>query len=187
LVTAAFYAWAAQGNIRRSYVSLVFLEWGVWRLLRAQGWETSFIYGLLVGLSLLYLAQVDPYWQQGHTRMRRHWLRCLATGLVGGTAIWQSYGAWVPGWLTMGLGLGLAGLGLGLRVRAYLFVGTLIFVLQTVIQVWRFLTTHADWLWALGMGLGVLLLGVAAVLETQRTQVLVWIQTLLRTGWADWE
>jgi TM2 domain-containing membrane protein YozV len=186
LVTAAFYAWAAQGNIRRSYASLVFLDWGVWKLLRAQGWEDFFIYGLLVGLSLLYLAQVDPYWQQGHTtRTQRHWLRCLATGLVGGTAIWESYGAWVPGWLTVGLGLGLAGLGLGLRVRAYLFVGTLIFVLQTVIQAWLFLTTYTFWLWVLG--LGVLLLWVAATLETRRAQLLAWIQTLLRTGWADWE
>ena len=187
LVTAGFYAWAAQGDIRRSYVSLLLLAWGLGKFLRLQGWERFGVYSLIVGVSLLYLAQVDPYWRQENTRTRRHWLRCLATGLVGGTAIWESYGAWVPGWLTLGLGLGLAALGLGLRVRAYLFVGTLVFVLQAVIQVWQFLMTHTVWLWVGGLGLGVGLLWVAATFETRRTQVLAWLQTLWRTGLAGWE
>ncbi len=186
-VTAAFYAWSAKRDVRRSYVSLLLLDWGLVKFLREQGWRTFLIYGLIVGVSLLYIAQVDPHWQAGNTRQRRHFLRCVATGLLGVTAIWESQGAWMPGLLTMGLGLGLAGLGLGLRVRAYLFVGTVIFTLQALIQVWIFITTYSILLWALGLGLGMAMLWVAATFETRRTQVMALMQTFFQTELARWE
>jgi len=93
----------------------------------------------------------------------------------------------VPGLLTMGLGLGLAGLGLGLRVRAYLFSGTLIFALQALIQVWIFITTYSILLWALGLGLGMAMLWVAATFETRRTQVMALMQTFFQRELARWE
>ncbi|APB33177.1 hypothetical protein GlitD10_0861 [Gloeomargarita lithophora Alchichica-D10] len=187
LVTAAFYAWSAKRDIRRSYVSLLLLDWGLLKFLREQGWQTFLIYGLIVGVSLLYIAQIDPYWQMDNTRKRRHFLRCVATGLIGVTAIWESQTAWVPGLLTMVLGLGLAGLGLRLRVRAYLFIGTLIFALQALIQTWIFITTYSILLWALGLGLGVMMLWVAATFETRRTQVMALMATFFQTGLASWE
>ncbi|MEN9244519.1 MAG: hypothetical protein Q6K81_06455, partial [Gloeomargarita sp. DG02_5_bins_242] len=187
LVTAAFYAWSARTNLRRSYVSLLLLDWGLVKFLREQGWPTFLLYGFIVGVSLLYWAQVDPDWRQADTRQRRHGLRCLATGLLGLTAIWESQGSWPAGLLTMGLGLGLAGLGLGLRVRAYLLVGTLIFAVQTLVQVWLFVTTSSIWLWALGLALGVVMLWVAATFETRRAQVMMLVQTFFQTGLADWE
>lgn len=187
LVTAAFYAWAAKTHVRWSYASLLLLDWGLVKFLREQGWSPFLTYGLMVGVSLLYVAQIDPYWQVVDTRQRRHWLRCVATGLIGLTAIWESQGNWVPGLLTMGVGLGVAGLGLALRVRAYLFVGTLIFVVQTLIQVWVFITTYSILLWALGLGLGVVMLWVAATFETRRAQVMLWVQTFLQTGLLNWE
>lgn len=186
-VTAAFYAWSATSNLRRSYVSLLLLDWGLVQFLREQGWQTFLIYGLVVGVSLLYGAQIDPYWQAENTRQRRHFLRCVATGLIGLTAIWESQGVWVPGLLTMGFGLGLAGLGLGLRVRAYLLMGTLVFALQALIQVWIFMTTYSILLWALGLGLGVAMLWVAATFETRRAQVMALMERFLQTGLATWE
>lgn len=186
-VTAAFYAWSAKSNLRRSYVSLLLLDWGLVKFLREQGWQTFLIYGLVVGVSLLYGAQIDPYWQAENTRQRRHFLRCVATGLIGLTAIWESQGVWVPGLLTMGFGLGLAGLGLGLRVRAYLLMGTLVFALQALIQVWIFMTTYSILLWALGLGLGVVMLWVAATFETRRAQVMALMERFLQTGLATWE
>lgn len=190
LVTAAFYAWAARDNLRWSYVSLLLLDWGLWKFLREQNWSSFLAYGLIGGLSLLYIAQVDHYWQQTHTRQQRHWLRCWATGLVGATAIWETQGAWGPGLLVMALGLGLVGWGLGRRVRAYWWVGTLIFLGQMLVQVVVLVTTYSFFLWALGLATGVLFLWIAATFETRRVQVLTWwqiLQTWMQTDWAGWE
>ncbi|MCS7031035.1 MAG: TM2 domain-containing protein [Gloeomargarita sp. SKYG116] len=190
LVTAAFYAWAAKDNLRWSYVSLLLLDWGLFKFLREQDWSSFLAYALIIGLSMLYVAQVDVYWRQADTREERHALRCWATGLIGATLIWETQGAWGPGLLTMALGLALAGLGLWRRVRAYLWVGTLVFALQALIQVWMFVTTHSFFIWVLGLAAGVVLLWMAATFETRRAQVRDWLQaltTLITSGWAGWE
>jgi len=80
-----------------------------------------------------------------------------------------------------------AGRRAAMAATADLFVGTLIFALQALIQVWIFITTYSILLWALGLGLGMGMLWVAATFETRRTQVMTLMQTFFQTELARWE
>ena len=125
-----------------------------------------------MGLSTLYVLEVDPHWQQVSARQQRHRLRCLATLLIGLTAIFQ---AEIASPIFIGVSLlisfGLMGLGLLKQVRAYLYIGTLTFMLQILRAVMMFVNTDGRMLWAVGIVLGIALIWVAATFEARRAQI----------------
>jgi hypothetical protein len=84
LITGACYAWFAitTRQPRLSYLSIVLLDWAVVRFLATQGWLSPLWLSTVAGLSLLYLAQIDPDLQASSAKEQRHWLRSLATGLT---------------------------------------------------------------------------------------------------------
>ncbi|MGD1853934.1 MAG: hypothetical protein ACFB2W_06740 [Leptolyngbyaceae cyanobacterium] len=174
LLVGAFYAVMAQRlrAVRLSYVSLGLLNWSLLRYLLDNGWLTPLWSGTLLGLSALYILEVDPRWQSLSARQERHYLRCLATLLIGLTAIFQ---AEIASSIFIGvsllISLGLIGLGLFQQVRAYLYVGTLTFVLQTVRTVMMFVDTDGRMLWAVGIVLGIALIWMAATFESRRAQI----------------
>lgn len=179
LVAGAFYAWVAsrERRIRLSYMSVLMADWAIARwLIRAQATEPLWI-ALLFGSSLLYLAQVDPALQDISARERRHWLRSLATGLICLTAFYQAEAGIVglapvvAGFSAIALALAFVLVGLLLRVRAFLYIGTLAFVVQVLWQLWRFFSDYSLLLWIFGIVLGAILIWGAATFEARRNQV----------------
>ncbi|MEO1506140.1 MAG: hypothetical protein AAFU84_00710 [Cyanobacteria bacterium J06633_23] len=174
LLVGAFYAIMAQRlrAVRLSYLSLGLLNWSLVRYLLANSWLTPLWSGTLMGLSTLYILEVDPHWQQVSARQQRHRLRSLATLLIGLTAIFQ---AEIASPIFIGVSLlisfGLMGLGLFKQVRAYLYIGTLTFMLQILRAVMMFVNTDGRMLWAIGIVLGIALIWVAATFEARRAQI----------------
>ncbi len=178
LLTGGFYGWMAFAvqTTRLSYVGLAAANWAALRLLNelhltARIWSVS-----LVGLSILFIAQVDPLLRSSSQKNLRHWLRCFAIGLMSTTVLYESDPYFGAGLLAIGLSLGLILIGLLLRVRAFLYVGTLMFLAKILRIIWLFIADESLVLWALGIALGLLLIWIAATFEARRTQVTVLLQ-----------
>ncbi|MBD2100230.1 hypothetical protein [Leptolyngbya sp. FACHB-261] len=180
LIVAAFYAWCARtsAQIRLSYFSVFLADWALVRLFQLQGWQEPLWYAAIVGGSLLYIAQIEPQLQPQSERDKRHILRSLATGLICVVAFYQSQADFGLGLLALGLSLGFILAGLTLRIRAFLYVGTVAFVLKVLHQLWLFVQSEAFLLWAMGILLGLALIWLAANFEARRTQM-----TLLLRNW----
>jgi hypothetical protein len=178
LLTGGFYAWMAFASqtVRLSYVGLLAANWAALRLL-TELHLSSRIWGVsLVGLSMLFIAQIDPTFRASSRRDLRHWLRCFAIGLISTTILYESDPYFGAGLLAIGLSLGLVLLGLLLRIRAFLYVGTLTFVAKILRLVWLFIADESLVLWALGIALGLLLIWIAATFEARRAQVTALLQ-----------
>lgn len=176
LIVGAFYAGMAKqyDRIRLSYLSVLLFDWALLRYLAEQDWLTGLAFGLVAGLSVLYVAEVEPYLSETSQKRQRHWLRILASGMIGVTALYQaeSYDPMLAyAALTLALCIGLIFAGLGLKVRAFLYVGTSIFVLQIVRVLWLFISDNSLLLWAVGIVLGLAFIWVAATFESRRSQI----------------
>jgi hypothetical protein len=179
LIVAAFYAWLAKAErqVRLSYLSVLLADWAILRWLHNVGAEEPLWFAALISASLLYLAQVDPGLRSSSDRDKRHLLRSLATGLVCLAAFYQAEigldgaPALLPGFLSIGLQLGFIVAGLLLRIRAFLFVGTAVFMIQVLRQLWRFIDDYSLLLWALGIVLGLAFIWIAATFEARRSQI----------------
>jgi hypothetical protein len=179
LLTAGFYSAIAGlgGRVRLSYVGLGLALWAGWRWFLQLHLSDPLWYVALVSGVVLTIVRLDPQLQAESAQETRHWLRCLALGLVCLTAFYQPSGTgWLRGWLTIVAGLGLGGVGLVLRSRAYLYVGTLTFMAAVLRQLWLFIADQSLVLWLGGIGLGLLLIWIAATFESRRTQAMAWMQ-----------
>ena len=193
LIVAAFYAGLAYSTqqIRLSYLGVLLLDWAIVRYLLEHGSLTLLGVGLVLGGSLLYAAQIDPGLRSVPGRERRHWVRSLATGLICLTALYQAEvetgagGFWV-GLVAIGLGLVFVFLGLVLRVRAFLYIGTAVFVLRVFRLLWLFISTYSLLLWAVGIVLGLIFIWIAANFEARRSQMNALLQYWM-TELAAWE
>ncbi len=181
LIVGAFYAWMAKqcDRVRLSYMSVWLLDWVLLRNVYHQGWLTALMAGALplasiVGFSVLYVAQVDPCFDEVSKKQQRHWLRSLATVLVCLSALYQAE-TYRPmllyAGITLALCTGLIFAGLALKVRAFLYVGTSVFVLQVIRVLWLFISANSLLLWAAGIVLGLAFIWVAATFESRRSQV----------------
>jgi len=178
LVAAAFYAWLAKATrqVRLSYLSVVLADWAILRWLNQVGATESLWYAALFSASLLFLTQIDPALRSPNERDRRHLLRSLATALVCLTAFYQAEvgiaGAppLLPGILSIAIALGFILAGLLLHIRAFLFVGTAVFMIQVLRQVARFASESLP-LWSMGIVLGIAFIWIAATFEARRTQI----------------
>jgi hypothetical protein len=188
LIVAAFYARLAQSRsqIRLSYLSLLLADYALIRWLLSREATEPLWYSTVVGVSLLYVAQVDPAMRSPSDQEKRHLLRCLSTGLISLTAIFQSETSWVAILLTFGFSLMLILLGLTLRIRAFLFVGTATFIFQVLRQVWLLVSTNSLLIWAIGILLGLCFIWIAATFEARRSQVNTLVQHWA-TELAQWE
>jgi hypothetical protein len=77
----------------------------------------------------------------------------------------------------VGVGLAVTLLGIALRTRAYLYVGTMMFMLAVLRQLWLFISSESLLLWVLGIGLGLLLIWIAATFEARRSQTIALLQS----------
>jgi hypothetical protein len=179
LMGAAFYTWlaAAERQPRLSYIGVLLADWAILRIFATYELREPLWFVMVLSASLLYVAQVDPGLQNQCDREKRHWLRSLATALVCLTGFYQSEAGIVgvapvfAGLLALSLEFGFILVGLLLRIRAFLYIGTVTFILQVLWQLWRFISDYSLMLWALGILVGLVLIWVAATFEARRAQV----------------
>lgn len=176
LIVAAFYAWMANRTerIRLSYLGVALFDLALLDYLNGRAWLTAMTFSLIVSLSILYLTEVDPYFRSGPKRQQKHWIRVLASGLVGISALYQtevSDPLLVFAAVAVVIGILFIFAGLILKVRAFLYVGTATFVLQILRVLWLFISANSLLLWAVGIVLGLAFIWVAATFESRRSQV----------------
>jgi hypothetical protein len=166
VVLAIFYAGVArrQRQFSWAYLSLVFINWAGMRLLFQYQLTSPLWYAALVGLSILAAVQWDPYWQT--SKQNRHAGRLLGSGTIAVTAL-----LWHQPWLPIGIGLAIALMGLLLRVRAWLYVGTITFLLTNAYQLLVLITEYPITKWAIGLLAGVLIITLAANFERRKEQI----------------
>jgi hypothetical protein len=178
IVIAAFYSLVAsiRQQIRWTYLSIALLNWLVFDRLYQLNIDTLFWQVLPIGLSILYFAQVEPSFVQLSERKPRHYVRVCGIGLICATALLtqENYGI-LPGVVS----LIVVFAGLGLRIRAFLYTGTLVFLLNAINQLIIFVTLYSLLKWIIGLCLGILLIWVAANFETRREQVTALMQNWL--------
>jgi len=187
LIAAVFYAGMAQRRrqVRLGYVSLLLLDFALLRIFDQLQLRDGLWYGGLLGANLLFLAQVDPQLapspgqalQEQPARGLRHWLRCLGAAIICLSGLYQAevgitgLGGFAAGGVAIALGLAFVAAGIALRIRAFLYVGTLTFVIRVLLQVWRYIQTDSLFLWGIGIALGSLLIWIAATFEARRSQI----------------
>ncbi len=129
-------------------------------------------------LSLLYIAQVDPHLKQPEQKSRRHYLRLLATGTICIVALVTTNWLVTLCWSMLAIFAGLI-----LRVRSFLYVGTLILLVNISNEFLLLSYQYPFFKWAIGLTLGLLLIWIAASFETRQKQII----TLLKNWIAEFE
>lgn len=163
IVTAIFYLRIAyyQKNIRWSYISLGFINWGVIRIVWQYNTEFIWLAGI-ISLSILYIAQFDPY-LKSH-RQQRHYLRLAGSSIICIAALFYQDLGIIPSVISFSLIF----LGLGLKIRAFLFTGTITLIVTAIYQLIILVLTYSFLKWILGLLAGICSIVIAASFEKQR-------------------
>jgi hypothetical protein len=175
---AAFYTYLAfhQRTIRWSYVTVVILNWILFRFFDRQNLTDILYYTSTIGLSMLYLAQVEPKLQESRNRKIRHYLRILGSSIINVTAfVFHQETGLTPGIISLLTIL----IGLGLKMRAFLLVGTITFILTVFYQLVVLSFQYTLLKWIIGLVVGIVLITVAANFERRREQMLSLVRNSL--------
>jgi hypothetical protein len=178
-------AWQQQ-RIRLSYWGVGFACWGLWRWLGELAVSESVWYVAVLSLAIVYIVEVEPIMQGAPARSQRHLMRCGAIGLFCLTLFYQGTIAGFWSVITIVIGLGFIALGIARRTRAYLYMGTLTFLLAVLRTLWLFVLDYSLLLWAIGIAIGILLIWIAATFESRRSQTIAFVQYWL-DELAEWE
>ena len=160
-------------NIRLTYLSLTLISFTFYNWLGST--DDIFIFTLPISCSLLYFSQVEPSLKLEQNRDLRHGLRVLGTGILCGTSLGNFQGT---GILAGILSLATIFVGLGLKIRAFLYIGTAIFLINIVNQLIILNSIYSFIKWIIVFILGVILIWIAANFETRREQLI--------TLWNNW-
>ncbi|MCC5640221.1 DUF2157 domain-containing protein [Nostoc sp. CHAB 5844] len=185
LIAAGFYIILAKvsENIRVTYISVALIDWALLGWLYQLNLTDPLWYVTAMGLSLLYIAQVDPQLISPDYKASRHVLRLLGISLICGWAVlFHQNTVFIPGIISL---IAIFA-GLALRIRAFLYVGTATFITTSIYQLVIFSLRYPFLKWVVGLLVGILLIYIAANFETHRTQ----INSLLRNTndeFQEWE
>ncbi|WP_017655834.1 hypothetical protein [Fortiea contorta] len=185
LIVAGFYIFLAQmeRNIRFTYLSAALIDWALFRWFESLRLTDALWYVTTVGMTILYVAQIDPQLQLPEYKVARHSLRLIGSSFICGWAIlFHQDTALIPG----AFSLIAIFAGLALRVRAFLYVGTATFFITSIYQLIIFSLRYPFFKWVIGLVVGIVLISIAANFETRRTQ----ITSLLRNTnneFTEWE
>ncbi|MHC5764047.1 MAG: DUF2157 domain-containing protein [Nostoc sp.] len=185
LLAAGFYIFLAKvgENIRFTYISVALIDWAVYRGFDSLHLTDTLWYVTPIGLSLLYIAQVDTQLKLPEYKTSRHFLRVLGSGLICGWAIlFNQNTAWIPGIFSL---IAIFA-GLALRVRAFLYIGTATFLITTIYQSVIFSLQYSFLKWVVGLLVGILLIYIAANFETRRAQITSLIRSAI-DEFQSWE
>ncbi|MEH1889677.1 MAG: DUF2157 domain-containing protein [Nostoc sp.] len=185
IIAAGFYIFLAKvgENIRFTYISVALIDWALYRWFYELHLTDALWYVTPIGLSLLYIAQVDTQLKLPDYKASRHILRVLASGLICGWAIlFNQDTAWIPGIFSL---IGIFA-GLALQVRAFLYIGTATFLITTIYQSVIFSLHYSFLKWVVGLLVGILLIYIAANFETRRAQITSLIRSAI-DEFQSWE
>ncbi|MBW4429694.1 MAG: DUF2157 domain-containing protein [Nostoc desertorum CM1-VF14] len=170
IIAAGFYIFLAKvgENIRFTYISVALIDWALYRWFDSLRLTDALWYVTPIGLSLLYIAQVDFQLKLPEYKAARHLVRLLGSGLICGWAIlFNQNTPWIPGVFSL---IAIFA-GLALRVRAFLYIGTATFLTTTIYQSVIFSLQYSFLKWVVGLLVGILLIYIAANFETRRAQI----------------
>ena len=175
LIAAAFYvflAWERQ-EVRFTYVSVAIIDSIMLRWFWQIGLAQPEFYVTPLGLSLLYITQFDRSLKLPAEKPLRHTLRILVTALICGIPLLtqQSHGLVAGGFSLVVIAAGLA-----LRVRAFLFVGTAVFLINVFYQLVVLIFDYPLIKWAIGLAFGIVFIWIAATFETRRNRISALVQ-----------
>lgn len=168
-------------QIRFTYITLFLWDWAIFAYLQPVELLTSlrFLINICVfGFSGLYFAQVEPNLQTLYRRDLRHTIRSLASGGMGLVAFLHSFTNPSIAFTTWILSFAFIIAGLALRIRAYLFMGTLTFILLVLTQAVILVTQYSFLMWTLGIFAGIGFILVAANFEVRRDRILALFRTV---------
>jgi len=177
IIVAGFYLFVAKANanFRFSYLSLVLVDWALWLWCLQFNLYNPLWYVTILGLSILYIAQVDPHLGLPTSKPQRHILRIIGTSLICGWAIvFNQDTPLVPAIIS----IVAIFTGLGLRVRAFLYTGTVAFLITVSYQSVVLGLQYSFLKWVIGLVAGIVLIYIAANFETQRERLTLLIRSI---------
>lgn len=178
LVVGFFYIIYAKirEQIRITYITVLLWDWVILQNASPHLYEFSSFQFLInvcmIGFSGLYFAQVEPNLRSPHAKTLRHGMRLLLGGAIGLVTFLYSFSNPTIALSTWGLSFAFIIIGLALRVRAYLFIGTLTFILLVITQAVILVTQYSFLMWALGIVAGIGFILIAANFEVRRDRIL---------------
>ncbi len=179
LIVAAFYILLAkiEQQIRVTYLSAILINWAIRAIMLWLGtWGlTNYLWSCTPpALTLLYLVQIEPNLQQSTKKEVRHILRLLGIGIIDFVALSTQT------WFFSGI-LSIVTLltGLALRTRAFLYIGTITFLLNVLNQLVILNSYYSFLKWLIGLTLGIIFIWIAANFETRREQIVSLVRNWL--------
>ncbi len=169
-IAAGFYIFVAKASnqFRFTYISVALCNWALFNWFWDLHLTDALWYVTPVGLSLLYVAQFDPYLRQTEMKAGRHNLRLLGSGVICGWAIiFHQDIALIPGIFSL---IAIFA-GLALRVRAFLYVGVATFFITGFYQLVVLSLRYPFFKWVIGLLVGIILISLAANFETRRQKI----------------
>jgi hypothetical protein len=185
VIVAAYYVFLAKAEtqIRFTYISVILIDWALFTWFNDLNFRDSLWYITPIGLSLLYIAQIDEQVTLSTTKHLRHSLRMLGSGLIcGWTILFYQHLPFIPGVFS----LITIFAGLGLKIRAFLYVGTGTFLITSIYQLVIFSLSYSFLKWIVGLLVGILLIYIAANFETRRTQITALLRNISEE-FANWD
>lgn len=183
LFLAAFYLVPTllKQQVRYSYISLMILV----ILSLKSGWDYNITYPLWyafpVSGSILYFTQFDPLFRHGNNRSLRHLWRCFSVGMI---CVISFLSDLETGLIAGGISLIFILIGLAIKIRAFLYVGTIAFLLNATYQLGILIFEYPVSKWIIGLLVGCGLIWLAATFETRRENIRTflenWVGTLNR-------
>jgi hypothetical protein len=175
IFVAIFYARIAvrQKNLRWTYLSLGFLDWAIFIFFNQYVLTDPLWFISIISLSILYIAQFDPELITPKYRQNRHNLRILGSALMGVSALILHTQLWlIPATISLGFLL----IGLGFQIRAFLYVGTILFMLTNFYQLVVLISEASLSKWIIGFITGIFLILIAALFERKKETIFITIQ-----------
>ena len=185
IIVAAYYIFLAKAatQIRFTYISLILIDWALFTWFNDLNLRDSLSYVIPIGLSLLYIAEMDEQLKLSTIKPLRQSLRMLGSGLIcGWTILFYQNLPFIPGVFSMITIFA----GLGLKVRAFLYVGTGTFLITSIYQLVIFSLSYSFLKWIVGLLVGILLIYIAANFETRRTQITAILRNI-SDEFANWD
>ncbi|MDJ0520133.1 MAG: hypothetical protein QNJ74_29060 [Trichodesmium sp. MO_231.B1] len=171
LITAGFYIAISKVSqqIRFTYISLGLINYAFVIWLNNLGASIqTLVYVTPIGLSLLYIAKVDPILKLPQNRNIRHNLRMFGSGIICFVALLENqWTGLLPGIISI---MAIFA-GLGLQTRAFLYVGTVTFIINVFNQLIVLNSIYSFVKWIIGLIVGVGFIWIAASFETRREQI----------------
>ena len=171
LITAGFYIVISKVNkqIRLTYISVGLINYGLVIWLNNLGASIqTLLYITPIGLSLLYVAKVDPYLKLPKNKNIRHNLQILGSGIICFVALLENQ--WT-GLLSGIISIVVIFAGLGLRTRAFLYVGTITLIINVFNQLIILNSLYSFFKWVISLIVGIAFIWIAASFETRREQI----------------